>query len=208
MAKQLNGNMKDYHVIKKDKNGYSTSAWSGGATTELQIKPEGSCYADRSFLWRLSSATVELEESNFTPLPDYDRWIMMLKGEVELSHNNSAWIHLNEFEPHFFDGGDETVSRGKAVDFNLMLRKGKNGGDMLPFVFKENGEKTWEAPIQCCDSMIYCYEGRLSVLLEDESRYELTSGESLFVSGELSGMKWKLDGNAGTKSVIAAVWNL
>ena len=80
-----------YKIVKKDKANYSTSAWSGGATTEIQIMPEGSRYADREFLWRLSSATVEVEESTFTALPDYDRLIMMLEGEMDLCHNNGPW---------------------------------------------------------------------------------------------------------------------
>ena len=37
-------------------------------------------YQSRDFLWRLSSATVELEESTFTSLPDFDRIIPTLKG--------------------------------------------------------------------------------------------------------------------------------
>ena len=63
---------------------YITTAWSGGTTTQLAIAPEGAVYADRKFLWRLSSAQVELEHSDFTPLPDYDRLISVLKGELEL----------------------------------------------------------------------------------------------------------------------------
>lgn len=198
--------MEDYHVIKKDRNGYSTSAWSGGATTELAIEPEGSRYADRSFLWRLSSATVELEESTFTPLPDYERWIMMLKGEVELCHNHGAWIHLREMEPHFFDGGDETVSRGKAVDFNLMLRKGVCGGDMIPAVFEDKSEKLWKTPEKCCSVVIYCHAGIVKAVMDNEKEEILTSGESLMVNGVLSGKEWRLSGEARTCAVIAAVW--
>ena len=40
---------------------YATTNWSGGTTTQLSIAPEGAVYADRDFLWRRSSATVELE---------------------------------------------------------------------------------------------------------------------------------------------------
>ena len=40
-----------------------TTTWSGGTTTQLAIAPEGAVYADRDFLWRLSSAKVELEHS-------------------------------------------------------------------------------------------------------------------------------------------------
>ena len=68
--------MADYHVELLHKKDYKTTEWSGGLTTELSIAPEGSVYADRDFMWRLSSATVELEERDFTSLPDYDRIIM------------------------------------------------------------------------------------------------------------------------------------
>ena len=50
------------------------------ATTELSIAPENGNYQSRDFLWRLSSATVELEESTFTSLPDFDRIILTLEG--------------------------------------------------------------------------------------------------------------------------------
>ena len=49
---------------------YLTTSWSGGTTTQLTIAPAGAVYADRDFLWRVSSATVELDESDFTALPD------------------------------------------------------------------------------------------------------------------------------------------
>ena len=38
----------------------------------VSIAPENGNYQSRDFLWRLSSATVELEESTFTSLPDFD----------------------------------------------------------------------------------------------------------------------------------------
>ena len=34
---------------------YVTTAWSGGTTTQLAIAPKGALYAERSFLWRVSS---------------------------------------------------------------------------------------------------------------------------------------------------------
>ena len=42
---------------------YIISKWSGGTNTQVAIAPEGAVYADRDFLWRLSSARVELEHS-------------------------------------------------------------------------------------------------------------------------------------------------
>ena len=41
------------------------SLWSGGRTTEIYIAPEGALYAERNFLFRISTAEVELEESDF-----------------------------------------------------------------------------------------------------------------------------------------------
>ena len=35
---------------------YIVSQWSGGTTTQVAIAPEGAVYADRDFLWRISSA--------------------------------------------------------------------------------------------------------------------------------------------------------
>ena len=60
-------------MLKLTPADFVTSTWSGGTTTQLAIAPEGAVYAERSFLWRVSSATVELETSDFTPLPDYNR---------------------------------------------------------------------------------------------------------------------------------------
>ena len=80
---------------------YATSLWSGGTTTEIGIGPEGACYQDRSFLWRISSAAVELEESTFTSLPDYERWILTLDQPITLQHNGGEPVALPPFAPHF-----------------------------------------------------------------------------------------------------------
>ena len=69
------------HLTPSD---YITTKWSGGLTTQLGIAPAGAVYADRDFLWRLSSATVEDAESDFTALPDYERLISTLEGTIEL----------------------------------------------------------------------------------------------------------------------------
>lgn len=62
------------------------SLWSGGRTTEIYIAPEGALYAERNFLFRISTAEVELEESDFTSLPDYNRLIASVSGTMRLAH--------------------------------------------------------------------------------------------------------------------------
>ena len=107
---------------------YVTTQWSGGATTQLAIAPKGAVYADRDFLWRLSSATVELDESDFTPLPAYDRVISPLRGDMVLAHNGGERLTLHPYEIHDFSGADDTHSWGRCTDFNRMLRRGQCRG--------------------------------------------------------------------------------
>ena len=111
-------------------------------------------FASRDFLWRLSSATVELEESTFTPLPDFDRIILTLEGEMDICHDGGPWIHLEEFSPHRFDGASETRSRGKVTDFNLMLRKGACTGNLE--VLSGSGSEQTEDVYR---TLFYCHEG-------------------------------------------------
>ena len=47
---------------KLTESDYRISDWSGGKTVQIAIAPEDAQYADRAFLWRLSSATVDLDE--------------------------------------------------------------------------------------------------------------------------------------------------
>ena len=84
---------------------YVTTDWSGGTTTQLAIAPEEAVYAERDFLWRLSSAQVELEHSDFTPLPDYNRLISVLKGELELKIGQGERGALEVCTVRGFDGG-------------------------------------------------------------------------------------------------------
>ncbi|MBE5971979.1 MAG: HutD family protein [Lachnoclostridium sp.] len=202
--------MADYIIRHKCSSEYNTSSWSGGTTTELGIGPEGSRYADRDFLWRISSATVDLEESTFTVLPDYDRIIMTLEGEIDLCHNDGEWIHLKAFETHSFDGGDDTVSRGKVVDFNLMTRKGAAGGTMLPLVFLADGTcfeiKTVLSDIETfSEAMLYCYRGSVTIVFEDGSEKKLGEGESLWMKGDFANASWKVLGGSGARAVLTAV---
>lgn len=134
-------------IKKIGRDACRVSSWSGGTTTELSIAPENGNYQSRDFLWRLSSATVELEESTFTPLPDFERIILTLEGEMDICHDGGPWIHLEEFSPHRFDGASETRSRGKVADFNLMLRKGACTGNLevLP-VLEANRQRMCTGP--------------------------------------------------------------
>lgn len=84
-----------YRIIKPEE--YETGVWSGGTTTQLAIYPPGASYADRNFIFRLSSATVDTEQSEFTYLPDYDRWLMIFEGSARLVHSSEREVTINPY---------------------------------------------------------------------------------------------------------------
>ncbi|MCD2346959.1 HutD family protein [Clostridium guangxiense] len=112
-------------IIKKEE--YSVSKWSGGQTTELYIYPEDSKYKDRNFMWRISSATMDVQESTFTYLPGFSRELMVIHGETTLEHESRYKVTLKPFEKDSFMGDWTTKSFGKASDFNLMTSQDCNG---------------------------------------------------------------------------------
>ncbi len=114
-------------TVKHTEKDYIKSNWSGGKTTELAIFPPEADYINRDFLWRLSSATTEIEQSTFTKLPDYDRILMVLDGEIVLSYEGNHVTRLKTLEQDRFDGGWTTTGFGKIHDLNLMVRKGSDG---------------------------------------------------------------------------------
>ena len=104
----------------------TTTAWSGGTTTEFYLDPADGSYAKRQFTLRISSATMDLPESDFTLLPDYLRIITPLSGGFTLTYqeNPAGTVTLKPLEEAYFDGAWHTHSVGKALDFNVMYKKG------------------------------------------------------------------------------------
>ena len=108
---------------------FKVSAWSGGTTTQLFIYPTTANYAERNFIFRLSTATVDVNRSDFTVLPDVTRYIMPLTSPFTLTHDGNPPVFLEVTKPHKFDGGAKTVCEGSGKDFNLMLKSAD--GNML-----------------------------------------------------------------------------
>ncbi len=155
---------------------YAISKWAGGTTTQVGIGPQGAVYADRDFLWRISSATVELPESDFSALGDYERYIATLEGGMRLQHDGGDFIDLAPFDVHRFDGGAKTHSWGCCTDFNLMLRKGKCSGDLRAIHLK--GTETIE-PKDYTDLILYCAAGSCKL-----GQLELRAGEAAHIQNQ------------------------
>ena len=162
---------------------YRGSRWSGGTTTQLAIAPAEADYGKRDFLWRVSSAAVELERSDFTALPDYWRLIATLEGEIRLRHNAGKELRPSPFQVHAFDGADQTSSFGRCRDFNLMLRKGAAEGEMEALLPEDSLELA--ADPRGGVQLLYCVRGRC-LAESGEDRAELCPGESLLTEGNRS----------------------
>lgn len=104
-----------------------TNTWAGGTTTELFIFPAEAQYKQFNFDFRLSYATVEVEESAFTFMPGVTRHLLILEGAIDLFHESSDPVKLNRFQSHVFNGETPTKAKGKVTDFNLMVRNGFAG---------------------------------------------------------------------------------
>src|SRR5688572_4699738 len=105
----------------------TTINWASGTSTEIFIFPSNGSFADRNFQFRISTATVEAEESTFTFFEGITRHLMILKGELELIHEGRYTKHLKPYEQDTFSGEWSTRSKGKVTDFNLMLKAGATG---------------------------------------------------------------------------------
>lgn len=108
----------NYKVISNSE--HKTTTWQGGTTTQLYIFPEDSNYQERNFDFRISTAQVNLEESQFTSLPNIDRELMVLDGSIEITHENQYSKRLNKFNVDSFQGDWKTSAKGICTDFNIM----------------------------------------------------------------------------------------
>ena len=72
---------------------YQISTWSGGQTTQLFLSPEGGSYPDRTFDFRLSTATVEVEKNVTLPISRvYHRILMPLNASIRLTHHHKEVV--------------------------------------------------------------------------------------------------------------------
>ena len=157
-------------LITADK--IKTTNWSGGLTSELFIFPTNSSYKELNFDFRLSTATIEVDTSSFTPLPGVKRTLMVLDGTLELHNKNEHSTILNQYETDQFLGDWETISYGQVIDFNLMIKAPNLTGSMRHLILgkKKSIDLTCEK-----HAFIYIYKG--SIQIQNET---LTGGEAIY----------------------------
>jgi len=137
-----------------------TTTWSGGTTSELFIYPEGSEFKTGNYQLRLSIATVEVEESNFTSLPGVERTLMVLEGELRLKHEGEHEIILKPLEKDHFSGDWNTQSWGKVTDFNLMT-KGNCKGELNGYILE--GKHSFPIQLSEFKTFIHLRSGEIQI---------------------------------------------
>lgn len=159
-------------VIKKKE--LAINKWSGGTTTQIAIYPENSQYKKLDFLWRISSAKVEVEKSEFTSLPGVDRILIILEGEMKLQHKDHHSREMKKYDMDFFRGSWETTSIGKVTDFNIMTRTGCSAEtDII------NMDSTVdEIPLVNGANIFYCSEEEMELEINSTS-LTLEKGDTL-----------------------------
>lgn len=172
-----------YTIELVSKTRQHTTAWSGGTTTQIAIYPKQAEYRERNFLWRLSTARVDLEESTFTALPGISRILMVLAGEIRLEHRNHHTANLKPYEQDRFSGDWTTRCFGQASDFNLMLRAGCEGSltalsveAQVQIALTDTGSINGTAGT----TVFYCVDGGCEMTVGHES-YLLAAGDVLLI---------------------------
>lgn len=102
------------------------STWKGGKTEELCIVPEDASLQERNFDLRISSATIDLERSEFSDFTGYRRYLMKLEGDITLLIDDKTIIIMGD-EAFEFMGDEKVISISKepSRDFNVIIKKDK-----------------------------------------------------------------------------------
>lgn len=182
----------NYKVIRE--SDYITTRWSGGTTSQIMIWPEDAIFSQRKFEWRISRATVDNGESNFTRMDGFHRELYMMTGETVL-HFPQEEKEMKPGSVIRFNGESEIRSVGGGTDLNLIMKNGVDGCleekefEALDTVTTQKN-RGWK---QC---LIYIVSGQIA-----EKDLELTAGESIFITSD-SGDETALTAKEKTKAVL------
>jgi len=182
---------------------FNTMNWSGGTSTQLYIYPLTADYKKRTFDFRLSTAKVDIEKSEFTPLPGVSRKIMVLDGQIVISHKDCYNKELKRLDVDEFDGDWQTTSVGVCTDFNLMTT-GKTKGSLSALVLKENHKLDYSIEKGCTYLFIYLFSGKIGFVM-DHKNHVLNQGELLVLS-KLTIEKLQIIALEGSQLIVSTIF--
>ncbi|WP_445489020.1 HutD/Ves family protein [Niallia sp. 03133] len=170
-------------IIKKEDQ--AINLWTGGTTTELAIFPENTDYYKQNFLWRLSVATIDEEESLFTSLPGVNRITMIMDGEMHLEHDGHYRKFLKPFDQDAYEGEWTTRSKGKVKDFNVMLRNNYQAEietiNLEPGTHRVFSVKNKSSFDKVTD-FVYCIQSEVRIRISEAKSLMLQEGDLLLIN--------------------------
>lgn len=118
-------------------------------------------------------------ESTFTALPGIDRKLMILEGEISITHKNQYSKHLKPFDVDNFSGDWKTTSIGTCTDFNAMTTP-RLQSELYHLAM--GAIKSYELkPNESCKNLfLYATSGTIHLRLMNEN-YMLKTGNLLVI---------------------------
>lgn len=168
--------MKTQIITSKN---FHTSLWSGGSTTQLYIYPADATYLKKDFELRLSTAKVEVKESNFTSLPGIYRKLMILEGEITIQHEDHYKKKLKPYDVDTFSGDWNTSSIGTCIDFNVMTSEPQNN-ELYHLVYHPTSNSELKLKSNCKKLFLYVTFGNAEIRILNGT-YLLEKGSLMLV---------------------------
>jgi environmental stress-induced protein Ves len=181
---------------------FQTLRWPGGTSTELFIFPITAEYHLRNFQFRLSTATVEKDKSDFTQLSRISRKIMILAGNIILSHENLYSRNLNKFDVDEFEGDWKTSSVGKCTDFNLMTA-GKTTGDLNAVIIEKEHSVIYDIKENRDWVFIYVFSGKIRISINN--KIDTIKKGSLLILDRPSAGNFEINGIENSELVFSEI---
>lgn len=144
------------------------SDWSGGQTTQLYIFPEGTDFKQRTFDFRISSATFTATESEFSDFTGYRRYLFPLQGWLSVNHDKCGETVLKPYQVNIFSGSSKTHSRNSedCRDFNFIVREDLENELEIRNPIERTDSKLTTHPIACEENSITCVFSTDAFLIE------------------------------------------
>ncbi|HUH25006.1 MAG TPA: HutD family protein [Flavobacterium sp.] len=155
-------------IIRKES--IKPNTWDGGETFEYFIYPPTASYANRDFLFRISSASITKIPSNFTKFDNYQRFLVMLDNDLEINRNGQKEVYTQD-KVFKFASNDDITSYSLGNDFNLMVGKDVKKSEV--FFPKDT--------VQLSQAFIFVFAKEDTILSVNEKDVSLNSQDLLLI---------------------------
>ena len=116
-----------FHYEIQEASHQKTIKWDGGETKELYIYPEDTIYQEENFDFRIALNIGKMAHRHMRKFNGYKRQLMLLKGELCLTHEDQHSITLGPYEQDVCLGDWNTECKGCGTEMSLLTKEGFSG---------------------------------------------------------------------------------